>query len=103
MIVGHTLAAGPFKGKHVEVGTTFSMGHWMIDRGEGRSPIIWKNRHIAPGGVRDYGVNAGRSFHSEMEVISNELGVGRAMHVVKYSLLDKGKKANAVLRSVITF
>lgn len=86
-------------------GTTFSMGHWVIERpekeGKKLEPIIWKNRHSSPGGVALY-EEGSRTFHGEMEVISNEWGVGQSLHVAKYHVNSKGK-ANAQLRNVITF
>lgn len=44
-----------------------------------------------------------KRFTGEMHVFSDELGIGEAIHSVKYTILDKGRKAEAKFRNVITF
>lgn len=102
--IGITLG-GKYSGMQAAFGTTFSLGHWVILRvdksGHEREPLIWKNKHVAPGGIASYDAGS-RSFHGIMEVYSEEFGKGEALHVAKYNVDSKGK-ATAQFRNVITF
>lgn len=99
------ILGGKYAGVLAVFGTTFSTGHWVIERpdkeGKKTNPLIWRNRHVSPGGVAVY-EQGSRTFHGEMEVISDEWGVGQSLHIAKYQVDSKGR-ASAQLRNVITF
>lgn len=101
---------GEFPGVKAEFGTTFTVGHWSIQRldksGNKLEPLIWRVQHSSPGGiVATYdgaGTGISRSSHGIMQVFSKDWGVGQSFHVSKY-IIDGRGKASAVLRNVITF
>lgn len=102
-IAGLTLRGGQFNGTHVQHGTTFSKGHWLIERSNhaaGEHDLLWEIQDSRPGSVAQYQVNM--VTNGTINVTSPDWGQGLSIHRSVYTFMGSGL-AHAVFQNNITF